>query len=39
MAKAKKIKAEEEIKEETVDLKKDEKDLDVKDAPKADEKA
>lgn len=40
MAKAKKIKAEEEIKEETVDLEKDEKDLDVKeDAPKADEKA
>ena len=39
-----KIKAEEEIKEETVDLEKDEKDLDVKeevveDAPKADEKA
>lgn len=38
-----KIKAEEEIKEETIDLKKDEKDLDVKEeveeAPKADEKA
>lgn len=39
-----KIKAEEEIKEETVDLEKDEKDLDVKeevveDAPKANEKA
>jgi len=39
-----KIKAEEEIKEETVDLEKDEKDLDVKEevteeAPKADEKA
>lgn len=43
MAKSKKIKAEEEIKEETVDLEKDEKDLDVKEeveeAPKADEKA
>ena len=44
MPKSKKIKAEEEIKEETVDLEKDEKDLDVKeevteDAPKADEKA
>lgn len=42
MAKSKKIKAEEEIKEETVDLEKDEKDLDVKEeveeAPKADEK-
>ena len=37
MAKAKKIKAEEEIKEETVDLEKDEKDLDVKDAPEAEE--
>lgn len=38
MAKSKKIKAEEEIKEETVDLKKDEKDLDVKEeAPKAEE--
>lgn len=38
MAKAKKIKAEEEIKEETVDLEKDEKDLDVKEeAPKAEE--
>lgn len=38
MAKSKKIKAEEEIKEETVDLEKDEKDLDVKeDAPKAEE--
>ena len=44
MAKSKKIKAEEEIKEENVDLEKDEKDLDVKEevteeAPKADEKA
>lgn len=43
MPKSKKIKAEEEIKEETVDLEKDEKDLDVKEeveeAPKADEKA
>lgn len=39
MAKAKKIKAEEEIKEETVDLEKDEKDLDVKkDAPAEEEK-
>ena len=42
MAKSKKIKAEEEVKE-TVDLEKDEKDLDVKEeveeAPKADEKA
>lgn len=38
MAKSKKIKAEEEIKEETVDLEKDEKDLDVKEeAPKAEE--
>lgn len=38
MAKSKKIKAEEEIKEENVDLEKDEKDLDVKeDAPKAEE--
>lgn len=42
MPKAKKIKAEEEIKEETVDLEKDEKDLDVKEetveeAPKAEE--
>lgn len=38
MAKSKKIKAEEEIKEETVDLKKDEKDLDVKEeAPEAEE--
>ena len=43
MAKSKKIKAEEEIKEENVDLEKDEKDLDVKEeveeASKADEKA
>lgn len=41
MAKAKKIKAEEEIKEEKdLEIKEDEKDLDVKeDAPKADEKA
>ena len=38
MAKSKKIKAEEEIKEENVDLEKDEKDLDVKeDAPEAEE--
>ena len=38
MAKSKKIKAEEEIKEENVDLEKDEKDLDVKEeAPKAEE--
>ena len=39
MAKSKKIKAEEEIKEETVDLEKDEKDLDTKveEAPKAEE--
>ena len=38
MAKSKKIKAEEEIKEETVDLEKDEKDLDVKeDAPETEE--
>lgn len=39
MAKSKKIKAEEEIKEENVDLEKDEKDLDTKveEAPKAEE--
>ena len=37
MAKAKKIKAEEEIKEETVDLEKDEKDLDVKEEAPAEE--